>query len=208
MGRVFPIRSEPDGDIWQFCEVCGRWISPAGQLLSAAGSKPEYLEWPQNSCLKYAQCKWREVRVTLNLSTATPKVVFDPEPPKVPAGRAHPGDVKTVAPSGSSWKDTIDTICNATPWIAGVFLLLMFPPVGGIVKGILGLAGIFGVIALLISAIYNAADRKFKTAGLKVIGAVALFVLAFVAQLTLPDLPSWMRSSDDVCWDSRGSHPC
>ena len=60
-------------DGWAFCQICGRWICPNG-LFATAGTTPQQLEWPQNTCLKHHQCEWRKVRLDLNLSIVAGKV--------------------------------------------------------------------------------------------------------------------------------------
>lgn len=92
-------------------------------------------------------------------------------------------------------------------WGAVAFVILFLTPIGGIVKGIVGIGGLVGAGALLISAVYGLSDHHdFKTAGYKCLGAVVLVALALLAIVVLPSLPR--TTGPDICWDGRSNAHC
>ena len=180
------------------------WISLSGQLLSAEGNA-QYLEWPQIPCLKTVQCEWRKLRLVLKLPVA---IEITPD-----HDRLKPNSNQATVAGRTKHKerwvpmDTLDKIWKLVPWVAGAFLILFLTPIGGIVRVIVGIGGLIGAGALLVSAIFSVSDNPdFKTAGIKCLWAVALVALSLLAIAVLPSLPKGWGS--DICWDGRSNPRC
>lgn len=173
---------------YNFCEVCGRSINPKGQLLSAPGNAFQYLEWPQPSCLKYTNCKWRKVRNLLSSSSSG--IVDEIIPGAARVTLYEEAKSENVAPNQtlgenikktsatrstrSNWfsLETPNTVWKLGLWLAGAFFILFATPVGFIVGGAGFFAAMVGAVVLLFNAIFEFKD--LRTCGLKLLGVVGL----------------------------------
>jgi hypothetical protein len=74
---------------WSYCGVCGRWITPSGQLFSGDGAVSNDLERPPASCTTKDDCGLRKMRSALSLSVAVEPAYRK----KVSASLDHPPHV-------------------------------------------------------------------------------------------------------------------